>query len=187
MLTSKIINGSLKRKTIYLPDSRWTRPTSSAFKKIIFDVLMHRYYVDFSECVVVDLFAGSGALGLEAVSLGCRECHFVDKNQAAIDVLRRNILGLGVSDRAYVYQCGYDKFLRGFNANGQGRLIMLLDPPYADYHLIYDVVNAVIPRFSGQPILFAIESNVDLDFGNIPCLSINKRAASGRFLTVVEV
>lgn len=187
MLTSKIINGSLKRKTIYLPDTRETRPTSGAFKKIIFDVLMHRYYVNFSECVVVDLFAGSGALGLEAVSLGCRECHFVDKSQAAIDVLRRNILALGVSDMAYVYKCGYDTFLRGFNAIRQGRLIMFLDPPYADYHLIYDVVNAVIPRFSVHPMLFAIESNVDLDFGNIPCSSINKRTAFDRFLTVVEV
>ena len=72
MSKCRIINGQFHRRFIKAPDTKSTRPTSDIVKQSLFNTLIHRFQIDFSKCCFFDCFAGSGSLGIEAISLGCQ-------------------------------------------------------------------------------------------------------------------
>lgn len=86
----RIISGTRKGKKLIYPNLTTTRPMSDRLKESLFNILDHRFHVDYSSASVLDAFAGSGALGLEALSRGALFCLFVEKNQAAFQVLSQN-------------------------------------------------------------------------------------------------
>lgn len=81
---------------------------------------------------VVDLFAGSGALGIEALSRGAARATFVDHDEAAVRVIRRNLESLGFTDRAQVVRADVTRWLPGHAAVLAACSLVLLDPPYND-------------------------------------------------------
>lgn len=89
---TRIVSGSYGGRTLQVPD-KGTRPTSERVREAIFSWLDHRGLLE--DAVVVDLFAGSGALGLEALSRGAVHATFVEANRRAADVIRRNVATLG--------------------------------------------------------------------------------------------
>jgi len=94
----RIITGSARGRRLVCPDGLGTRPILDAQKQALFNVLGSRVDVDG----VMDIFAGSGGLGLEALSRGARRAVFVEKGRAALDCLRRNIETCGFDERARV-------------------------------------------------------------------------------------
>lgn len=97
----RIIAGAWRGRTLLAPAGQATRPTSDRAREGLFSMLASRIG-SFEGLEVADLFAGTGALGLEALSRGAARCLFVDKDPAAVAVLRRNIEKLGAGTQAEV-------------------------------------------------------------------------------------
>ncbi len=91
----RIIAGRYRGRRLIAPPGRATRPTSERVREALFDILAHREPPLPEGVHVLDLFAGSGALGLEAASRGARHVTFIDNNPAAINAIRRNLAALG--------------------------------------------------------------------------------------------
>jgi 16S rRNA (guanine966-N2)-methyltransferase len=98
-----------------------TRPTPDRLREALFNVLSPR----IGGAVFVDLYAGTGAVGIEALSRGAARAIFVEKNRAALNVIRENVRALGIESRADVRQGNPAKVLDLFQSD-----IVFLDPPY---------------------------------------------------------
>lgn len=92
----RIIAGQWRGRPIVAPKGEDTRPTADRVREALFSMLASRLG-DFAELSVADLFAGSGALGLEALSRGAARCVFVEQDKPALDALRSNIAKLGAN------------------------------------------------------------------------------------------
>ena len=128
---SRIIAGSFKGRRLISVPHEGTRPTSDRVKESLFSRL--EGYDAIVDAVVVDLFAGSGALGLEALSRGARSAELVDKGEAAFRTMRRNAAQVGVAEQgapaATVTKADALKYLRA--RSGPPVELLFLDPPYA--------------------------------------------------------
>ncbi len=126
---TRVVAGSAGGRTLAVPPSG-TRPTSERVREALFSRLEHLGAVDGSR--VLDLYAGSGALGLEAASRGAGHVVLVDAARAAADVCRRNVRSLGMTDRVDVVADRADRYLARLAAGDASDLfdLVLLDPPY---------------------------------------------------------
>lgn len=121
----RIIAGEWRGRKLAAPEGDVTRPTADRTRETLFSMLLSRLG-SFEDLKVADLFAGSGALGLEALSRGAAHCLFVDQDAAAIRAIRRNIANLQAQGRSDV---------RAGSALSLGPAkepldLLLLDPPY---------------------------------------------------------
>ncbi|MBO0748899.1 MAG: 16S rRNA (guanine(966)-N(2))-methyltransferase RsmD [Porphyrobacter sp.] len=121
----RIIAGEWRRRLLKAPPGEATRPTADRTRETLFNMLASRLG-SFEELAVADLFAGSGALGLEALSRGAGTCLFVEQDPAAIRALRANIAALKAQPRCTV-QAGSVLTL---GPARQPYDLLLLDPPY---------------------------------------------------------
>ena len=92
----RIVSGSFKGKKLFTPSDDRIRPTADRTREAIFNILFSRMQKSFSECSVLDVFSGSGALGLEALSRGAIKTVFVDMN---LSLTKKNVISLGVKIR----------------------------------------------------------------------------------------
>ena len=121
----RIIAGAWRGRRIEAPPGTATRPTSDRAREGLFSMLASRIG-SFEGLRIADLFAGTGALGLEALSRGAAHCTFVEKDRAALDALKRNIAMLGAADRSDVRAQSVEHApspIQPFD-------ILFLDPPY---------------------------------------------------------
>lgn len=121
----RIIAGEWRGRKLVAPRGEATRPTSDRARETLFAMLVSRLG-DLEGLQVADLFAGSGALGLEALSRGAAQCLFVENDRLAIDAIRANIAALGAVSRARVEQ-GSATQVRPAPAPFD---LILADPPY---------------------------------------------------------
>jgi 16S rRNA (guanine966-N2)-methyltransferase len=124
----RVVGGRLKGRLIHAPASRAIRPTSERLRESIFDILAHRHAGAVEGARVVDLFAGSGALGIEALSRGAAFALFVDNGSEARALLRANVEALALGGvtriwRADATRLGKAPAAAPFN-------LAFLDPPY---------------------------------------------------------
>lgn len=122
---TRIITGIAGGRRLHTPPGDGTRPTSDRVREALFSRLEYLDAVD--EAVVLDLYAGSGALGLEALSRGAAAATFVESDRKAADVIRANVATLGL-DGARIEQVSVRRFLAG--APSQVAHLVFLDPPY---------------------------------------------------------
>jgi 16S rRNA (guanine966-N2)-methyltransferase len=122
---TRIIGGTARGRRLDVPP-HGTRPTSDRAREALFNTLAT--HLDLDGARVLDLFAGSGALGLEALSRGAAAAEFVESDRAACQVLRRNIAALGLPGAA-VHPVPVAGYLRG--APGEPFDLVLADPPYS--------------------------------------------------------
>lgn len=121
----RIIAGDLKGRRLTSPKDEKVRPTSDKVKEAIFSMISDTYYDE----MVIDLFAGTGNLGIEAISRGARHCYFGDKSKDSLALIRENINTCKVQDRATVIAGDYEMVLKRISCKAQ---IIFLDPPYKD-------------------------------------------------------
>jgi 16S rRNA (guanine(966)-N(2))-methyltransferase RsmD len=125
----RIISGSLRSRTLQAPPGLATRPTSDRLRETLFNVLAPR----IEGAVFLDLYAGSGAVGIEAISRGAARVAFVERAPAALKILEANLARLGLSAGFRVYPGSAASFLRKAQAvsgAGAGFDLVFLDPPY---------------------------------------------------------
>lgn len=134
----RVISGLYKGRVIDGFDIEGTRPTQDRVKESIFSTIQN--YID--ESVTLDLFSGSGNLGIEALSNGSKECYFVDNNKKAINVINNNIKKLDVKN-AKVINDDYKNALNYFKNNGITFDLIFLDPPYK-FEYIDEIIKFII-------------------------------------------
>lgn len=120
----RIVAGELRGRQIIAPQGSITRPTTDKARQATFNALGSLNAIVGAK--VVDLFAGSGALGIEALSRGAVHCTFVERDRSALDALRANIAALDLGERSNVIRGnGLD-----YTNTISGVTLMLADPPY---------------------------------------------------------
>ena len=124
----RIVGGRLRGRLLEAPASRAIRPTSERLRKSIFDILIHRHAGVVEGARVVDLFAGSGALGIEALSRGAKFALFVDNGPEARALLRANVEVFALGGVTRIWRA--DATLLGKAPAGPPFTLAFLDPPY---------------------------------------------------------
>lgn len=126
----RIIAGSARGRRLFVPEGMDTRPTADRIRESLFQILGER----LNGAVVLDLFAGSGALALEALSRGAAYAMLNDKAPKAVSAIRRNIEAMRVESRTKVLSLDYKQALKALDApEGLGERkfsLVFLDPPY---------------------------------------------------------
>jgi len=131
----RIIAGSFRSRTLEAPPGVATRPTSDRLRETLFNVLAPR----IEGAVFLDLYAGSGAVGMEALSRGAERVEFVEQAPAALKVLRGNLERLGIGAGFRVHTCAVGAFLRRAavskpesHEKRERYDVVFLDPPWDD-------------------------------------------------------
>lgn len=133
--TLHIIGGSLRGRALKSPRSQ-TRPTLAITRKAVFDIL--RPHIDGAS--FLDLFAGSGAMGLEALSQGASHATFIDSSKESIRCIRENIQTLQLEDSTAVFQADVQTALKKLKKPFD---IVYIDPPYADAALLTPILKTL--------------------------------------------
>ena len=126
----RIVGGRLKGRTLLTPSSRAIRPTSERLRESIFDILEHRFPGQIEGARVVDLFAGTGALAIEALSRGARFALLVDNGAEARALLRANVEALALGGVTRIWRADATKL--GSAPKGGPFALAFLDPPYGE-------------------------------------------------------
>jgi 16S rRNA (guanine966-N2)-methyltransferase len=124
----RVVGGRLKGRSLASPSSRDIRPTADRLRESLFNILIHAYDDPIADARVLDLFAGTGALGIEAISRGAKYALFVDNGAEARAVLRNNVEALGLGGVTKVYR--RDAGNLGPAHPVEPFSLVFLDPPY---------------------------------------------------------
>jgi 16S rRNA (guanine966-N2)-methyltransferase len=141
-----VVAGRFKGRTLHSPKGRATRPTSDKVRGAIFNVLG-----DIDGLRVLDLFAGTGALGIEALSRGAADAAFVDTDTATVE---RNLADIGAGGRAYRRDA-----LRWLAQADGGYDLVFLDPPYSSAPSIGDRLTGLLPAILSKDARIVTESD----------------------------
>ena len=122
----RVIAGKARRTLLKTPEGLETRPTTDRTKETLFNIL-NNYLPD---CNFLDLFSGSGAIGIEALSRGARFAVFSDTSKAAIDCIRANLTATHLSEDASVLQKDAQSVIRAMELSDKVFDVIFMDPPY---------------------------------------------------------
>ena len=125
----RIVGGKHKRRIIDAPEGPDTRPTADRVREALFNILEHGVGFDMEGVVALDLFAGSGGLGIEALSRGAAQVIFVDNAPTALAVVRANLASLGEDGNGVVLRRDATR-LGALPPGVAPALLVFLDPPY---------------------------------------------------------
>jgi 16S rRNA (guanine(966)-N(2))-methyltransferase RsmD len=125
-MAMRIIGGNAKGRRLFVPRGGSVRPTAARVKESLFNILPH----DFAGMKVLDLFAGTGNISIEALSRGAERAVLVDASARSAQVIRENLHRLGFSDRTQVWILPVAKCLRSLAKRGESFDMIFLDPPY---------------------------------------------------------
>ena len=142
----RVITGSARgKRLVTVPGNDIVRPTSEKVKEALFSSIQF----DIEGRRVLDLFAGSGQLGIEALSRGAESAVFVDRSDDSLGAVRKNLENTGLTDKAEVYKSDYATFALRYSKQFD---IAFLDPPYKA-GLLEDAVQKIIPLMSDYGII----------------------------------
>ncbi|MEI6448188.1 MAG: 16S rRNA (guanine(966)-N(2))-methyltransferase RsmD [Actinomycetes bacterium] len=152
----RVVAGSRGSRLIETPPGRSTRPTSDRVREALFSMLG-----DLTHSRVLALFAGSGALGIEALSRGAAGAVFVENSAKAASCVRRNLESLELAAEGEVVHADWLKAVRGFAGGGQRFDIVFVDPPYADAASISSLLGDELSLCLDERATVVFESGVD--------------------------
>jgi 16S rRNA (guanine966-N2)-methyltransferase len=153
----RILGGSLRGKKLFGPEGLEFRPTTGRVKEFIFYV----YRQEIENSIILDLFSGSGSLGLEALSRGARDVYFVEKSFRSLQLLKRNIDACGFSGRAHPIAGDAFMILDRLGNRGEAFPVIFADPPFKEslHSRIVDSVSRNKVLKSGGVLILEHESH----------------------------
>ena len=181
----RIITGKAKGTVLKAPQGEATRPTADRVKEAVFSMLQF----DIEDRTVLDLFAGSGQMGLEALSRGSSKAVFVDKSKDAVKAIKENIAKTKLTDKAEVYQGDSLDYIK--RNEGVKFDIIIIDPPYA-LGKYKPSLNALLKADMLKPTTFIVcESGTDEIFDGDKSLEdafcVAKQTKYGKtFITILQ-
>lgn len=122
----RVIGGDYRGRKLRAPAGRATRPTSDRVREALFDILARRV----PGARFLDAYAGSGAVGIEALSRGAAECVFVESGRGAAGMLSSNLSSLGIADRTTLLEISFSRAGARLAAMGKTFDLVFVDPPY---------------------------------------------------------
>ena len=184
----RIVGGRLRGRLLEAPASRAIRPTSERLRESIFDILVHRHVGVVEGARVVDLFAGSGAMGIEALSRGAKFALFVDNGPEARALLRANVEAFALGGVTRIWRA--DATLLGKAPAGPPFTLAFLDPPY-DKGLAGPALTGLVEGgWLASGALVVVEESTEAEIGAPTALRIVDERVYGEtkvvFLTYGE-
>ncbi len=164
----RIIAGRLRRRTLRAPKGLLTRPTTDRVREAIFNLLESRLAVEGAH--VLDLFAGTGSLGLEAISRGAAAVSFVEQQSKVLKVARQNAEDLAVADHCWFLRADAVAYLKRYQ--GPAFDLILADPPY-DLEALSQLPELAVPHLKPEG-LFVLEHDARLRFEDHPHLDTSR-------------
>lgn len=134
----RVIAGKAKRTPLTTPQGYDTRPTTDKIKETLFNML-NPYLADAD---FLDLFSGSGAIGIEALSRGAKYAAFVENNKAALDCIKLNLKNTKLKSQAEIYPVGALEAINALELKGKVFDVVFMDPPY-NHNLERDIIFAL--------------------------------------------
>ncbi|MBE3589854.1 MAG: 16S rRNA (guanine(966)-N(2))-methyltransferase RsmD [Firmicutes bacterium] len=147
----RVIAGEARGRRLLAPPGRITRPTSDRVREALFSMLQGAV----EGARVLDLYAGSGALGIEALSRGARVAVFVELDPAALRCIRLNLERCGFTERARIWREDAARALRRLGQDGERFDLLFLDPPYASEEL--ERCWPLLPAVAAEGAVVAVE------------------------------
>ena len=164
----RIISGKFRGRIIKFPKSKLVRPTTDKNKEAIFNILNNQ--INFDEIKACDIYAGSGSLGLEMLSRGADEVHFVEKDFRVQKMLRENIASLKSEKSCKVLNMTAVKFSSLTNHDTYD--LIILDPPFFHEDVHQVVKNLLINKFLSKNGIMLVERSIQTkenDIKNFEC------------------
>jgi 16S rRNA (guanine966-N2)-methyltransferase len=146
----QVIAGEARGRRLKSPPGE-VRPSLAILRRSLFDILGP----GIEGKAVLDLYAGSGALGIEALSRGAARCVLVERDPACVRVINQNLAGVGVGDRARVHSAAVESWIQRHPGEVSGFELILADPPYGDAGL--PAVLAALGEGIGPEALLVVE------------------------------
>ncbi len=172
----RVITGSARGHVLLTPEGLDTRPTADRVKHSIFNAIQF----DVEGRRVLDLFAGSGQLGIEALSRGARECSFVDSDKKALSAISQNIKNCGFERVSKMFSTDFESFLE--STDGVFDLVFL-DPPYKE-GLLEKALESVVEKMSSFGIIVCEHLKDYFPPESVRNFSVYKRYNFGRTTSV---
>ncbi|MDD4700064.1 MAG: 16S rRNA (guanine(966)-N(2))-methyltransferase RsmD [Oscillospiraceae bacterium] len=170
----RVITGSARGKHLETLTGVAVRPTSELVKEAIFSIIQF----DIEGRRFLDLFAGSGQIGIEALSRGAESATFIDAATESLDIVRRNLKSTGLEKQAVVFKSDYSSYLTNCKSKYD---IAFIDPPYAEGKLI-DALQKTAPIMSDYGIIICEHphtTDMPQDVGEFP---IKKQYRYGKIM-----
>ncbi len=152
----RITSGYLKGRYINVPKSELIRPTTERVRETMFNIINNR--ISFEGIRVLDIYAGSGALGFECLSRGAEEVHFVEKNSVIYRTLEENIKLLQAENKCKIFKLPAIKFSSLKIDDGYD--LIIADPPFFKNDIYNVVVNLLNNKYFGSQCLMIIERSI---------------------------
>ena len=162
----RVISGSarsLKLKTLEGVD---VRPTTDRIKETLFNMIQNDIY----GCSFLDVFSGSGAIGIEALSRGANECVFIDNNPKAVEVINENLEFTKLKDNALVLAKSYEVAIAELESKNMSFDLVFMDPPYdkgLEKNVLETLQKSVIIN---NDTIIIVEASLDTDFSYLDSL-----------------
>jgi 16S rRNA (guanine966-N2)-methyltransferase len=175
----RIIAGTRKGARIFAPGGRDTRPTSDRVREAAFSLVG-----PVDDAAVLDLFAGSGAMGLEALSRGARTCVFVESDADAVHTIHRNLEKLRLTGAAVVRADALTA-LAAEAASGRRYDLVLVDPPYQAFSRVQSGLATYLPAVLAEDGLVVVETSAR-DEPELPLAVRKSRRYGSTLVTLFE-
>jgi len=165
----RIISGIYKGRQINVPKSELVRPTTDRVRETLFNILNNK--IDFDGAIVLDLYAGSGSLGLECLSRGASYVHFVEQDFTIFKNLEKNVISLQAEKQCKLYRMNALKFTR--NKSNQKFDLIVADPPFFKDDIYKVVENVLNNKYLEKDAIMIIERSIQTREKDIEYLKIN--------------
>ena len=176
----RVVAGTLRGRRLLAPAGRDTRPSSDRLREALFAAL-----ADVRGDAVLDLYAGTGALGIEALSRGAASCVFCDAAPAALATIGDNVRTLGLQAAVRVVRGDATPFLGGEHARGARYDLVLVDPPYAILDSVADTFDRFLPGIVPVGGRLVIESAAGTEPGCAGFVLDSRRRVGAAMLTIL--
>ncbi|HUI31208.1 MAG TPA: 16S rRNA (guanine(966)-N(2))-methyltransferase RsmD [Candidatus Acidoferrales bacterium] len=137
----RITGGTLRSRKLLTIKSDGLRPATDRLRETLFDILVNLF--DFQETTALDLYAGTGSVGFEAISRGTHHVLFVEANPKVADVLGKNVKALGIEDKCRIHIMKTEKYLKLCEENFD---FIFIDPPYAFNSMTHKIVDEILTK-----------------------------------------
>ena len=162
----RIVGGRNRGRFFKAPKGQATRPTSDRTRESVFNILNSRLADGFLDLTVIDLFAGTGALGLEALSRGARQAVLVDNDRVAIKIIEENVWELGEADSAIILK--RDATILGpLPTSIVSADLVFLDPPYKQGLAEPALISLRDNNWLVEDALCIVETDANESFGSL--------------------
>lgn len=176
----KVISGTLKGRNIEGYTIEGTRPTMDRVKESIFGTIQF----SIRDSIVLDLFAGSGNLGIECISNGANKCYFVDNNKIAINTINKNVKTFDIEDNSIVIK---NDFMNALNDLKNTKFdIVFLDPPYKDDYIDTSIKYLLNNNMLNKDALIICEYDRDINKDYINLDEVKTKKYGDKFVTIFK-